>query len=353
MKNILLFLILSFCFQLSFGSELIVKIVDVGNGFGCLIKTPNNKYLVYDAGGYTSSSKNVFQDTMSSFIPKGSEIETMFLSHSDADHIGSAGWIINNYKVKRLYRTGLEKTDLGAKKSTKAYSALLKALKSHPKVEDINLNKLGMQLQAGSRFNIGGVSFVFLSGYGETPVMWGKLSKSKKLNSVSLVVRIEYLGKSVMLCGDEVGSYEDKTGFKAEYSEKYMLDLLPDSLLDCDVIIASHHGAENGNSIEFIKKVSPTYVICPAGTDKNGHPRKKLIDRFLDNGVEQKNIFSTDRGAVYEKNGNPHSEEWQGLLIEGCDENDGDDGVDIIISGTKTKPKLEIGYVQKIDPCLK
>jgi len=352
MKKTLFLTLTLLLFQSFYAGELIVKVIDVGNGLGCIIKTPNDKYIVYDAGHYNKSAMKIFKDEMLAFVPLGSIVETMFLSHSDADHIGCAGWIIENYDVKRLYRTGLEKTMLGADRSTVAYKALVAALKEHPEVVDINLNKLGLQFEPGSSLFIDGVQFTFLSGYGEPPVDWGKLNQSKKLNSVSLVVRMKYLGKTVLFCGDEVGSAKDKTGKTAEYAEKFMLELLPDSLIDSDVIISSHHGAENGNSIPFIKVVSPDYVICTAGTTRDKHPRKKLIKRFTDNGVMVENILCTDRGSIFVKSGEENKDEWRGLMIDGCTDELGDDGIDIKISGTKSSPVLSVKYVQEIDPCL-
>lgn len=41
--------------------------------------------------------------------------------------------------------------------------------------------------------------------------------------------------------------------------------------IDSDVIVAPHHGANNGSSEKFIEKVSPEFVIFGAGHDHQ-HP---------------------------------------------------------------------------------
>ncbi|NIQ14291.1 MAG: hypothetical protein GTO02_07775, partial [Candidatus Dadabacteria bacterium] len=54
--------------------------------------------------------------------------------------------------------------------------------------------------------------------------------------------------------------------------------------LKSDVIIAPHHGADNGSSKCFIEAVDPTYVIFSAG-HRHDHPRAVTAQRYIDHGV--------------------------------------------------------------------
>jgi hypothetical protein len=91
-----------------------------------------------------------------------------------------------------------------------------------------------------------------------------------------------------------------------------------------DVIIAPHHGADNASSTKFIEAVSPDFVIFSAG-HRHHHPRASAVKRYINNGVNQNNIFRTDLGD------DEGGEEWDFGRISGHKDPAGDDDVDILI----------------------
>lgn len=114
--------------------------------------------------------------------------------------------------------------------------------------------------------------------------------------------------------------------------------------VDSDVLIAPHHGADNGGSNRFIQTVSPDWVVISAG-HKFGHPRTVAINRYLANGVNQENIFRTDLGD--DESGRWGDKEWSNGRIIGRSDGPGDDDIDILIrptgellSNTKTANRL-------------
>jgi hypothetical protein len=116
-------------------------------------------------------------------------------------------------------------------------------------------------------------------------------------------------------------------------SEKFMLEMSTVIPIAADVIVAPHHGADNGSSTEFIKAVNPTHVIFSAG-HKHHHPRQRVVQRYLDNGVMPENIRRTDRGD--DEGGS------EATLGSGTGDGSGDDDIDILMRGNGT---LDVDYV--------
>jgi hypothetical protein len=54
-----------------------VRLPDVGAGLCTQIKFPDNKYIIYDAGGDFNTNAQKTLDQIKTFIPAGSEIELM------------------------------------------------------------------------------------------------------------------------------------------------------------------------------------------------------------------------------------------------------------------------------------
>ena len=107
-------------------------------------------------------------------------------------------------------------------------------------------------------------------------------------------------------------------------AEKFMIENFEVITIDSDVLIAPHHGADNGSSTAFIKAVSPTWVIFSAG-HAHEHPRAAAAKRYLNNGVQIEKIIRTDLGD------DEGGKEWGHGRIAGHKDQAGDDDVDILI----------------------
>ena len=98
--------------------------------------------------------------------------------------------------------------------------------------------------------------------------------------------------------------------------------------LDSDVLIAPHHGGNNGGSTCFVERVSPLFVVFSAG-NIHQHPSSGAAGRVLAAGVQDGRIFRTDRG-----DDEPGNFEWKRGSINGCKDRRGDDDVDIVMRET-------------------
>ena len=161
-------------------------------------------------------------------------------------------------------------------------------------------------------------------GYHKVPPNWNLTSSSEIRNAGSIVVRLQYRGKSILFCGDTVGRHIGDDVDALIAAEREMVENAAVIPIDSDVIIAPHHGADNGSSSAFIEAVSPEYVIFSAG-HKHRHPRTETAQRYRRFGVTLSKMLRTDRGD------DEGSNEWGAGRVEGHNDPRGDDDIDILI----------------------
>jgi len=299
-----------------------VRVLDVGAGLCNLIKMPGNKYIIYDAGGNYNTNGNRTVEQIKNFIPAGSEIELMVLSHTDADHIVAAGQVIREYKVKKLLWGGYERSMIDAEQPTAAYQRIIAALQAMPNTININLNQRDSVITPGNHFTIGTTTITFLCGFGKPLAEWGLTDKAEKLNAVSIVMRLDFAGNSVLFCGDAVGRHRDDPEDALIATEKFMVERAP-QYLPSTVIIAPHHGAKNASSAAFVKLVKPKAVIFSAG-HRFHHPETSTALRYLQY-VSTSSMFRTDRGD------DEGGTEWDYLRVPGTKDGYNDDNIDILL----------------------
>jgi competence protein ComEC len=90
-------------------------------------------------------------------------------------------------------------------------------------------------------------------------------------NDCSYVLKIDYVGRSVILPGDAES---------AAWSS--MLDDLGPKALRCDVLKASHHGRESGYHKDAVTAMSPDVVICSVGKK----PSTDASDEYASHGAQ-------------------------------------------------------------------
>ena len=326
--------------------DMVIRVLDVGAGLCVAIRLPNGKYIIYDAGNYRSGIATLNQ--LKDIIPKGSTIEQLIISHTDADHVLAASNIIENYHVKKVVNTGFTR-DLVNKnlEPSKCYTDFMGAIQKAPyHIENINLHKNNDSIIAtGVTNTYDDAKIIFLCGFGSPPKGWDLDSDGEFLNSVSIVAKLEYKGTSVLLSGDAVGRHLNDTDPNVLIAtEKYLVENAG-SLLNSEILIAPHHGSNTGSSTAFINKVTPSVVIFSAG-HKYLHPDKRAVERYLKQ-VNINNIFRTDRGDDERESGK-ECYEWNYGRIDGCTDLDADDDVEIVIDNTG---KYKVRYVFENGSC--
>lgn len=227
-----------------------LTMLDVNNGLSLLIEA-DGKYMMYD-GGPRERSSYVVAYLRSHGV---TEIDKMFVSHYDADHISGLIGVLNTTKVNTVVCP-----DYTA--DTKIYGSFMTKLAAsgartvHPSV--------------GDSFTLGGAQIKVLGPAG---------TFYEDENSLSVAVKVTYGKFSCVITGDA----------EAE-AEREMLSL--GSQLDADLYVVGHHGSSSSSTAEFVRAMSPAYAFLSTGADNSyGHPTQKTLNTLKNNSVK---LFRTD-----------------------------------------------------------
>lgn len=249
-----------------------VHFIDVGQADSILLQQ-GNQFMLVDAGN--NGDARVIKNYLDN---QGvSELKYFIGTHKDEDHIGSADYILNSFKVGKVYFPKQTAT-------TQTFKDFSTAVK----------NK-GLSLtvpKPGDQFKLGDALITVLapkrSNYGDS-------------NDYSIVIKASFGNTSFLLTGDA----------EAE-SEKEMLESGMD--LSATLLKAGHHGSRTSTSKAFLDKVNPKYAVISAGKDnKYGHPAQETMDRFKNKGIkvyrtdEQGTIIATSDGEAITFNRDPGS----------------------------------------------
>ena len=243
-----------------FQKNLIVNAIDIGQGDSILLYSGRETVLI-DTGGVVTHTKSSWAKSNKEYsivknttIPllKSSgirKIDYLILSHGDADHMGEAINLVNNFKVDNvIFNCGefneLEKELIKVldKKKIKYYSCI--------KELNIDNNKL-----------------YFL-----------QTKEYDNENDNSNVIYTELDGYKFMFMGD-AGVEKEK-----DILNKY-------NISGIDVLKIGHHGSKTSSSKEFINEINPNYSIISVGkNNRYGHPNKEVLNNFSDS-----KIYRTDQ----------------------------------------------------------
>lgn len=326
-------------------ADLHVRVIDVGHGVAIVARMPateesgqpDHQYLVYDTGLWEHWQRRATLEAIGQVIPRSEEIDLMVLSHGDRDHIGGVPEVLGAYQVRKIIRPGEKATAL--QENMALWEETDRAIRSEG-AEVVDLSEQDVAL--GARYQFGETTLTLVSGFALPPEDWGELQAAHARNAGSIVIRLEFAGRSVLLTGDAIGCehYEIDECDQTIATEKYMLDNSGSVSIRSDVIIAPHHGSISSSSPEFIASVAPEWVIVPSG-HRYELPRTATAERYIRAGVLPSRILRTDRGD------HEGPKEWSQGRIEECKDVPYDDHIDIVIT---TEGDLSVGYSQPNPP---
>lgn len=293
--------------------DLYIRVVDVGNGLCTVTLVPGGYVMVYDAGHWQNFHCT---DAIQELVPADRDIDLLVLSHSDGDHIGNVAEILAAYRVKLVLRTGYVRSTNTWRRANEAIAREVS--------EGASVINLGtMSVDPGERLTLGPAEVTFIAGWHEWKGSGPTFSERR--NAISIVMRLEFQGKSVLFTGDTIGRRLNDDNSACKDAEKAIVENANIVPLKSDIMTAPHHGGNNGSSNCFIRAVNPRYVIFSAGRGHH-HPAQAVADRYIANGVPVENLLRTDRGD------NEGGSEWIYGAIAGCRNPPGGDDVEIIIN---------------------
>ncbi len=331
-----------------------VNFVDVGQGDGCHIVTPDDKHFIIDAG----SSDNMYRFLKWRFNLQKSQNSpppfTVIISHSDSDHYGGFSKIfgltensIQQFKINRIYHNGmvevtgsepnslgdiitandrdyvtnLSDTDDDFKKRTQSVSkpgVFISTLnKSSALKESLRFGSDPVYEKNDMKMEIIGPVAEKLNGKDSLPVFDGNKGKTK--NGHSIVIKLTIGNLRLLLGGDLNSESEyhlirhfskiDVAEIKAQLKDKSISDTKRKSLesqieeaikearkvLEVDIAKSCHHGSADFTS-EFLRALNPIATVISSGDDEpHTHPRPDTLGTIGKHSRGERSlIFSTE-----------------------------------------------------------
>ena len=254
----LLALFLALLSSLSAFAEMDIRFLSIGQG-DCTIVLCDGESMVID-GGPASASGFLYSYIINDL--KLTHVDYVISTHPHVDHVGGLAAVLSSVPVD-LVLSPVTEWD------SKRFSNMLKQAR-----------KQGAPVTVpgeGDTLRLGGATVTVLH-------CWPEAGSYTGTNDMSIVVRIDYGERSVIVTGDA-----------EETSEYMMIDSgLP---LKADVLRVAHHGSYSATTDEFLDAVSPAYAVISCGRNNSyEHPHQVVLNRLKAHGVR---VFRTDlQGTV-------------------------------------------------------
>jgi competence protein ComEC len=244
--------------------------LDVGEGDSIVVRFPDNRIWVLDAGGFRlppSQEENEYVFDVGEAVVSRylwhewiTRLDRLILSHTDQDHAGGIPAVLKNFRVSRF---GYSQTGSGT---------ILARILLIAGEKRLFLSRL----QAGMEERVGTV----LVRTHNPPADSGLNSA----NENSIVLQFHFGNFSALLTGDL-----EKLG-EAEVLRRSVDIRSP-------LLKVAHHGSRSGTSEAFLDRVNPRWAVVSAGWNNPfGHPSREAMARLQRHQVRP--FLTSDAGAI-------------------------------------------------------
>lgn len=239
-----------------------VHFVSVGQGDCVLVRFPNEKTMIIDAGPPKGKDDMINYIDNVFFAESEKVFDYAVLTHSDSDHSGNMQYIIENYKINNFYRprayaTGVEPRSTGGISiTTQTYKGVIKAL-YEADIQNIYFNdqeNLYINDEDGNRL-----------------VTWYAHDTSgvDDNNEYSPIMVLSSYDKHICVTGDAGKEIE------LEVIDKY-------NMPDVDVLKLGHHGSYTSTDYTFLETITPEYAVVCVGQNSYGHPHEDTLNTLIE-----------------------------------------------------------------------
>lgn len=285
--------------------ELLVHMLDVGQGDCIYIQLPDGKDMVIDCANYNDDGeyeKKTF-DYLDKYI-EDDTVEYLMLTHCDSDHVYFMDELLERYQVEKLFMPNVLAAPGTTSKDKKAlqdqidaldtsrftdkdtvgtitYAEFFIAALTEPDCEivlnvdpDANTNSIIIE-ETTYRLVFYCPTQEYYDDYG--------LNTAERKNAISPIGILEYNNRKIMLTSDS-----------NEINEP--LVMARTGKIDCDVLKVGHHGSETSTSNAFLDEYTFEYAIisCNSYGNKFNHPRQATLDRLKSHNIE---VYRTDNNG--------------------------------------------------------
>jgi competence protein ComEC len=237
--------------------ELRATFVDVGQGDAAIIDLPNGEVMLIDAGGNPQGGPDPGARALLPLLAarRRAQLDTVVLTHPHPDHYGGLEAIIEALPIRELWDSGQSAAEAELIDTTKAALALLERARAR------GTRVLAPEQLCGRPRHYGAATVRVLA---PCP----SYDSGFDPNDNSLVVRIDYAGRSLLFAGD----------IEAHAEQKLLADAAP---LRSDILKVPHHGSRTSSSEPLLQAVQPQLAIISAGASNPfGHPHPEVVERL-------------------------------------------------------------------------
>jgi beta-lactamase superfamily II metal-dependent hydrolase len=226
--------------------SVVIDVLDVGQGDSILVRSPEGKTLLIDAGPTKDGALKVLKK-------KGiASIDLVAISHHHSDHYGGMDQVIRAYKPRYFVASHSGHT-------TKLYLKLLQTVEAQG-MTAVQPTAKPRKIELGS---------VELTIFPQPP------EDKKEENNNSIGMRLKYGTFAMLLTGDS-----------EETERQWWLKHDPSLVRDCTILKLAHHGSHNGTDARWLRIVRPELAVASLGKDNSyGHPHSETVSLLLDNQI--------------------------------------------------------------------
>ena len=248
-----------------------VNFIDVGNGDAIFINFADGNTMLIDCGEENARNYNAVKRYLDEYTENG-VLNYLVLTHVDADHLGNAPKIIENYTVQNAFVPYVLVPE-----NFPLYNQAYTLLKDGG--TEIKISATGRSLSGN------GYYLVMLSpnAKGTTDSAYSAFNSYEDppaaiRNDISPIIYLEYKGVRFVFTGDAGFSQEQVA---LNNLETGIVNKNKVNLTDMDFLKVSHHGADDASGDEFLQALTPKNAVISVGGDNNySHPTKATLARI-------------------------------------------------------------------------
>ena len=245
--------------------QLEIHFLDVGQGDSTLVVCPNKKHILIDSGSFPMVKIDNVRDYILKKIDRYErKIDTLVITHPDADHYNLVPEVLNGIPISRILMVGEELDySLRFQKWLRVHSDPNNAYSLIKKITVLDSKDFTPPTSSSKLIDCGDAKVYILAA--------GIQAKTSRRNAMSIVLMIRHGNIEAILTGDATQDTENLI------MERYSPDWL-----DADILKISHHGSVSTSpDPKWSQVVKPELaVISTSPFNKYGHPRKEVIEQL-------------------------------------------------------------------------
>jgi len=225
-------------FQRPSANPVAVEVLDVGQGDSILIRSPEGKTVLIDAGPTKDGALRVLKRMGIDHL------DLVAISHHHSDHYGGMEEVVRELKPRYFLASS-------SGHSTRTYLRLLKTVEAEG-ITVVHPTSRSRKIELGS---------VELTIFPQAP------EDHQEENNNSVGLRLKHGSFSMLFPGDSEGP-----------ERQFWLEHCSDLVRDCTILKLAHHGSRNGTDARWLGTVRPELAVASMGVDNEyGHPHSETV----------------------------------------------------------------------------